>query len=480
MATAEPVGLCLHGYSPDAPPEKLECFEFEKFDRVENQHRYFYRTGGGFKITDYRFRAIIPYKPALTPGNPEFAELLKLYEETAKSTPSTRPFLNPKILAMRALVAANNADEKRTASLPKISIKGAEYLSPKFKGIEKGKLVLGHRDGVVRLDLKDVDDQQLRDLAKIDPGAAKIKILRIGSDRLWNPRFQKLFNGTIEIAHEEGTLVLKTDSLTETDKTAVVSLSDGSWKLGKPGFYSPKSEEHSYGEVILQDGRFYKNVRLGKLEGDSILIVHQSGELKVPLIEIARLPGLTTEDSAKIAPPIPGRPEAGEVAKSPTTKTPPAKIEPAAVTSDFVVPGDPEPKMKPASTSGDFVLPGDPPPKAAGRPAKSPPTDPGPQLSEEEKRLAVAKDLAIWKNPEASALPFYTPWLTMMVPKEFEFGSVQINPSYSLNSVTATYNHQGSALKSRGNAETGEQVFEMTIYRDADELNNHAFRITHW
>jgi hypothetical protein len=106
VAFAAPVGICLHAYSPEAPADKIECFEFERVERVASDYRFFLGAAKSAMVTGYRFRGAIPYNPGLTPGNPEFDKLLKLYEETARATPSTRRFLNPKILAMRGQVTA--------------------------------------------------------------------------------------------------------------------------------------------------------------------------------------------------------------------------------------------------------------------------------------------------------------------------------------------------------------------------------------
>jgi hypothetical protein len=87
IATAAPVGICLHAYSPETPAEKIECFEFEKVERAGADYRFFPSSDKSVMVTAYRFRGTILYKHDLAPTHPEFDKLLKLYEETARATP---------------------------------------------------------------------------------------------------------------------------------------------------------------------------------------------------------------------------------------------------------------------------------------------------------------------------------------------------------------------------------------------------------
>ena len=90
LALAAPIGICLHAYSPEAPADKIECFEFERSERFGADYRFFIDANKPAVVTSYRYRGAIPYKTGLAPGNPEFDKLLKLYEETSRATPSTR------------------------------------------------------------------------------------------------------------------------------------------------------------------------------------------------------------------------------------------------------------------------------------------------------------------------------------------------------------------------------------------------------
>ncbi len=149
VATAAPVGICLHAYSPEAPSEKIECFEFEKVERAAADYRFFPQSDRSVMVTAYRFRGTIPYKPELTPTHPEFDKLLKLYEETARATPSTRPYLNPKILAMRGQADGVTKQIEKVAKLPDIALDDGTVLKGcKVSKLDGSLVSIVHADGI--------------------------------------------------------------------------------------------------------------------------------------------------------------------------------------------------------------------------------------------------------------------------------------------------------------------------------------------
>lgn len=358
LATAQPTGLCLHAYSPQAPADKIECFEYQRVERLADGYRFFLFPQGTSTVTNYRYRGTIIYKPNLTTGHPDFASLLKQYEETARATPSTRVYLNPKILSMREKNAGRLAENLHAESLPRISIGGNEYRSPQFKAFDNGKLVMGHTDGVLKIDLDKMTDSNLQDLAKIDPKAVGIKVIKIAEHRLWNPSYKGLSDGNVSIAHEAGSLSLDLDSLSEKDckkitdidqkfgnnktvsiagsklwnpsfqdissttvrikhekgvlpleiddisdkdKKTIMSWSDGTWKVAKPGFYDPEPGSGSYRELVLESGKFYKNVEIKARDGEDISIRCSSGTIKVPFEKLASKSGMMPQDQERIA-----------------------------------------------------------------------------------------------------------------------------------------------------------------------------------
>lgn len=158
IATAAPVGICLHAYSPEAPAEKIESFEFEKVERAGADYRFFPKSDKSVMVTAYRFRGTIFYKPDLAPTHPEFDKLLKLYEETARATPSTRPYLNPKILVMRSQAAGVAKQLEDVAKLPTITTAdGTQLIGCTMSKIDNGFAIIRHQDGISKVSLKELD-----------------------------------------------------------------------------------------------------------------------------------------------------------------------------------------------------------------------------------------------------------------------------------------------------------------------------------
>lgn len=299
-ALSAPVGICLHAYSPEAPADKIECFEFTKFEQIAEGYRFFLQPNGSKVVTKYRYRGKIIYEPNIRPGHPEFEQTLKTYEVTARSTPSTRRYLNPRITEMRYLAAEQTASQQVLETLPKIVIGGTTYLDPSFNAIENGKLTLKHKDGFAKIELEKISDAQIQALVKIDPEAAKIKVIEISKNRLWNPRFEGTANGRVKIAHENGILSLEFESISEKDKKTIMSWSDGTWKIGKPGFYNANPDGNSYGELILESGRFHADAELVDRDGESIIIKTPKTKLKLPISQLATIPGISAQDSTRM------------------------------------------------------------------------------------------------------------------------------------------------------------------------------------
>lgn len=156
IASAAPVGICLHAHGPDAPADKIECFEFEKVERTAGNYQFF-TAASSVNVTAYRLRGTILYKPDLGLTHPEFSELLKMYEETARATPSTRPFLNPRILAMRSQVAEAAKQTEIVALLPNITLaNGTRLTGCKMIKIENGVVSIRHQDGVRKVSIKEL------------------------------------------------------------------------------------------------------------------------------------------------------------------------------------------------------------------------------------------------------------------------------------------------------------------------------------
>jgi hypothetical protein len=220
IGTAAPVGICLHAYSPEAPAEKIECFEFEKVERTGADYRFFPRAGKSVMVTAYRFRGAILYKPDLAPTHPEFDKQLKLYENTARATPSTRAFLNPKILAMRSQSAAVANQAESVAALPAITLAdGSKLVGCTVSKIEGGFVSVRHQNGVSKISLKELD---------------------------------------------------------ATEKKALNSTTD-EWSLDDPSV-TPKDSTGTFAKIVLKNGRLLNKAKFKEVsKGDLIFIADEKG-----------------------------------------------------------------------------------------------------------------------------------------------------------------------------------------------------------
>lgn len=295
---AAPAGICLHGTSPEAAKEKLQCFEFEKIEREGENYRFFVNANRSVVLTPYRYRGIIPYKsPA--PMAPDFAQILKVYEDAAEATPATRPFLNPRILALRDLAARFTQEKENREKLPTLTLGDRQFVSPKFKAVENGQLSITHQDGTARIDLDKIDAAQLKQFSQLDRNAAKIVIVEIAGKKVWNPSFGSLTDTHVKINHAQGELSLPREGLAQLTRDLIESWSDGTWKLAKPGFYGPKAGG-GYSEVVLPSGKFYEDVAIAGRIAELVELTSSGGHLKIPFVELAKLSGVSEADAAKI------------------------------------------------------------------------------------------------------------------------------------------------------------------------------------
>lgn len=153
ISNAAPKGICLHAYGPDAPADKIECFEFEKIETYDGETRYYQKNGQPVLITPYRNRGVILY-----PGDTsDPAKTLEIYEALAKQTPSTRQFLNPWILKLRANLAESSKQSDEIAKRPTITLPDGTVL----KGCQATKIAgslvtIVHTDGIKKISITDL------------------------------------------------------------------------------------------------------------------------------------------------------------------------------------------------------------------------------------------------------------------------------------------------------------------------------------
>ncbi len=299
--SANPVGFCLHSYSPLAPADKIECFEYAKVEKIPEGLRFFLHPNGTLVVPQIRYRGVIAYVPALNPGDPKFDQALALYEKTASESPATRRFLNDRIKAMRALAAGHQAVQKNDASGAKIVLAGVAYIAPKYVAFKDGFLAISHRSGAARIDIDKITKAEWVQFQKSDADAAAIKVVTLGGAQLWNPMFQGLTADSVKIEHAKGTSTLEISSLSAIDRKTISSWSDGSWRLASPGFSGVTDDGETYAELIGYDGKIHKHVKLASRVGEEVLIKADQGSFRLSLKDAFEIPGKSKVDQTRVA-----------------------------------------------------------------------------------------------------------------------------------------------------------------------------------
>lgn len=165
FAKAAPVGICLHAYSPDAPVEKIECFEFERAEKMHSGTRFFLANGRTAIITDYRTRGIVHYPQSQLSSPQELAKLLADYETHCSQSPSTRPYLNPWIQKMRSRVDHDNKVSEDMASLPTISLAdGTKLEGCRATKRSESTVTVMHSGGVKTINIAELSDAAKKSL----------------------------------------------------------------------------------------------------------------------------------------------------------------------------------------------------------------------------------------------------------------------------------------------------------------------------
>lgn len=200
---AAPIGICQHSYSPEATKDKIESIEFEKIEKDQQGTRVYPANQRAILITKYRYRGIIAYIDKMTPEHPEFRRYLKYDEDNATQIPSTKRFLNPKIIAMREFASSYEKQKAEYDKSPIITIGGKNYRNLKLIKFEWRNMYISHKDVNTTFDADEVTDKEIDLLRGIDGSFKNFTISLIGGRRFWNPKFDGIHRGAIPIRHEK-------------------------------------------------------------------------------------------------------------------------------------------------------------------------------------------------------------------------------------------------------------------------------------
>ena len=297
-AFAAPTGICIHSASPETSADKAECFEYEKVEKIADGYRFF-QNGRPILITTYRFRAMIPYPKELAYTSPEYIALLDRYEKVAKDVPSSRVFLNHRILDMRSKTTIAKQQQEMHDTAGTITIGGNKCTAPQPGGFREGKMIIIHREGILKADPGLITDDIFRQLIALNPKFGETRVAQIAERRVWNPRLADTSASVVSIGHEEGTLEIPWKSLSKDDSQLISSWSDGSWKLSPPGFMDPTPEK-GYRELVLRGGKFHGNAIIMGRSGDNITLATTSSQITLPIRIVAELSGMSAEDQTRI------------------------------------------------------------------------------------------------------------------------------------------------------------------------------------
>lgn len=162
---AAPVGICLHSDGQQAPASKIECFEFERTERVSSGTRFFLTNGKSVLVSDYRNRGVVMYPGVAGYGGDSLAKLLETYETHATQISSTRPYLNPYILKLRAAFVASSKQSEELSKLPNISLPDGTVLNGcRASKRDETTVSIIHVDGISKVAIADLTEKMKKDL----------------------------------------------------------------------------------------------------------------------------------------------------------------------------------------------------------------------------------------------------------------------------------------------------------------------------
>ena len=198
-------------------------------------------------------------------------------------------------------MSSRYAKQKETfEKLPKIVLGNKEIAEPKFIKIDNGYLYIAHANGNTKISLDLISESKIAELKKIDSSFNKFKTYLIDGRILWNPKYSNFKEGIVTIIHEKGEFKKSFKDLTDEDVNTISSWSDGTWKIAEPGFYGYDQESSTYEELVLDNGKYYKNVVIAERINADVVLQNSNDDIHFGIANLLEFQGISSKDKEKI------------------------------------------------------------------------------------------------------------------------------------------------------------------------------------
>jgi hypothetical protein len=299
-AEGQAVGICLHASSPEAAGSTVQAFEYTRTLKFDRETRFFLPNGRSVNISHFRLRGVVLYPTSLNVDNPELPGLLASYPAIIGEYPATRPYLEPLVGQIQKVIRENEMRMEEAANIKVFPIGGRDYQEAEYAGVEDGKLVVRHRGGVAKIDISTLKEEDLPTVRTIKHPAPGLRAERFADKILFNARFHRLTNDGIVLEDDGGEVEFGLDRLTASEVSLINGWSDGTWRIGDPGFTGWDQKAEKYASVLLSSGREIQGVKIEGVEDEKIKLLGSGGQVIVPIEDVASLRGCTEEDRRRL------------------------------------------------------------------------------------------------------------------------------------------------------------------------------------
>jgi hypothetical protein len=458
-------------------------FEYYQLRRFDEKFEVRGKDGRLYIFTSEKVKAIVPYPDytALAKSSPE--TVAAKLGETVQIYPASKRYLQPWIDSLQPSPSGPQDNKSPTEQGVTLTLKsGRAYSGCRLKGIEDGPVaVIGHSAGVARVNVDQIDEKTRKALNGTNSGwnlgpavwgkqkaNGPIQYACENGPVLINVRLSEIKDGkTAIVAHTKGMVSFDIGTLSAEDCNKLNGTNPG-WNLG-PAAWGKRATNGLY-QYTLENGPVLIDMTLSEIkDGKTAIVTHSKGELSFDIGKLTNEDRRILNGSTKhwnLGPAAWGNRGAtgvydryafanGRVLSS-------VKIE-QVTTAGF--------KLK--HSEGEITVPIDdllrPP---ATDPIHSAIREVLSQMKSHDELVQQCKqnDTAFWKAESKDFVPLMTPWVTLMVPKIFKFSTVEIDPSYQMQSIVAKYNHEKCPILGVGAPVSGEQALWITIRKDVDEF----------